>query len=353
MPNIKYVGGQPFHRKQDLAVADHELPGYVVKWGTYRFTFFTERAGMVDWFKRVRQYCHTSTPRKPFMPLEVVYEGQRCGFYADIECYIPREMTVGDVDTLKGEIMRYVKDAYFSRGLDSSALVWSENHRGDKVSFHVVGRDVDFEGTHADSDMARVTKKMNWDCLQLTNEYPLVGFSECGRAGKKVNLFDLAVYSRNRAMRCIYSSKEGSVDSWFTPCAGFEGRGLGEWWIVRDKGSTMRVHTEPWDTKDEEKLLNVLPEKMTAKSYNAKAFKRRMQSPTVCTRATDAQERVAHRLQGYFQDEQEDGTITVRFYGEYHRDGLQPADSYRLDGTNRRCDACSGTHTSNGAGVPK
>lgn len=91
MPEMKYIGGQPFHSKQALAVADRELPGYVVKWGQYRFTFLalTERAGMVDWFQRVKQYCHTSTPRKPFMPLEVVYTGQRCGFHADIECYTP------------------------------------------------------------------------------------------------------------------------------------------------------------------------------------------------------------------------------------------------------------------------
>lgn len=151
-------------------------------------------------------------------------------------------------------------------------------------------------------------------------------------------------------MRCIYSSKTGSEDSCFIPCAGYEERELGEWWIVRDVGSTRRVHTEPWDIKLERDLANKQGSRMTAKTYNKKAFKRAMQSPTVHTKATDAQQRSAQRLKNYFQDEQKDGTITVRFYGEYRRDGYAPADSYRLDGKNRHCLSCSGTHTSNGGG---
>ena len=151
-------------------------------------------------------------------------------------------------------------------------------------------------------------------------------------------------------MRCIYSSKTESENSCFTPCAGFEGRELGEWLIVRDAGSTRRVHNEPWTFKLERDLVNRQGTKMTAKTFNKKAFKRVMQSPTVPTRATDAQEQLAQRLQKYFQEQQKDGTITVRFYGEYHREGCAPADSYRLDGKNRHCASCSGTHTSNGGG---
>eukprot|EP00903_Cladosiphon_okamuranus_P015053 g13926.t1 len=61
---------------------------------------------------------------------------------------------------------------------------------------------------------------------------------------------------------------------------------------------------------------------------------------------------MAQRLQAYFQQEQEDPTITVRFHGEYHRDGVQPADSYRLDGRYRNCETCSGApNESNGAGI--
>ncbi|CAN0234590.1 unnamed protein product, partial [Ectocarpus sp. 4 AP-2014] len=110
------------------------------------------------------------------MPLKVVYEGQRCGFFADIECYTPTTMTPADVDTLKGAIVRHVNDAYFSRGFESAALLWSENHRGNKLSFHVIGRDVDFEGTYPRSDLAHVANNLNCDCLELTKEYPLVNF---------------------------------------------------------------------------------------------------------------------------------------------------------------------------------
>ncbi|CAN0538908.1 unnamed protein product, partial [Ectocarpus sp. 12 AP-2014] len=46
MPDIVYIGGQPFHYGQKLATAGHEgqLPGYVVKWGDQQFTFFEHRA---------------------------------------------------------------------------------------------------------------------------------------------------------------------------------------------------------------------------------------------------------------------------------------------------------------------
>eukprot|EP00903_Cladosiphon_okamuranus_P006479 g6338.t1 len=350
MHNTEYIGGQLFHYGQRPAVAGHSLPGYLVKWGQQQFTFFDEREEMENWFTQTREACLFAERRRAFKPLEVVYEGQRCGFYADIECYTPTDMPPADVDTLKAAIMRHVNDAYFSAGFDSTALLWSENHRGHKVSFHVEGRDVDFEGTHPHSDLAHVAKKLNWDCLELTREYPLVDFSECGRTGKKVNLFDLKVCSKNRAMRTIFSSKDGSEDSCFKPCAGFEGRELNEWWIVRDRGSTRRVHTEPWDHKLE-KLSNVRGAKMTVKTYNPKAFKIHIQTSSKCEEANDTQKKVAQKLQAYFQQEQEDPTITVKYDGEYARDGGQPADSYRLDGKHRNCATCSGgPHESNGAG---
>lgn len=144
----------------------------------------------MGWFQRARAQCLSTEPRQCFMPLEVVYQGQRCGFYADIECITPETMSTEQENTPK-DIVRYVNTAYEARGLDSGALLWSENHRGPKISFHVVGRDVDFEGTQAQSDLARVAYKMNRDCIELTKEYPFVSFSECRRARKKQNLFDL------------------------------------------------------------------------------------------------------------------------------------------------------------------
>eukprot|EP00752_Nemacystus_decipiens_P017978 g16111.t1 len=308
---------------------------------------------MVDWFQRVRAACLSAEPKQAFKPLEVVYEGQRCGFYADIEAYTPPTMPAGDVDKLKADIMRHVNTAYDARGLDSGQLLWSENHRGQKISFHVVGRDVDFEGTHGDSSLAHVAKKMNRDCIELTREHPQVEFSMCGRTRKKQNLFDLVVYSKNRAMRTIYSSKEGSEDSCFMPCAGFEGRELGEWWIVRDIGGTRPVHTEPWDVAvDGPNLANVWSRSMDTSTYEDTAFRAFMvQSHTEETTATSAQVRLSKRLQAYFQDLQEDVTIKVRFRGLYGTEGKPPVDAYRLDGTNRHCESCGGDpHTGNGAG---
>lgn len=150
--------GQRFYPRQHLAIDGHVPPGYLIKWKDNKFTFFDTREEMVDWFQRARGVCLST--KQPFMPLEVVYEGQRCRFYADIECYTPHMMSTGDVDTLKADIVRYNNTAYDARELDSGTLLWSENHRGGKIPFHVVGRDVDFEGTHGDSDLAYVAKKM-------------------------------------------------------------------------------------------------------------------------------------------------------------------------------------------------
>eukprot|EP00903_Cladosiphon_okamuranus_P009447 g9006.t1 len=246
MHNTEYIGGKLFHYGQRPAVAGHSLPGYLVKWGQQQFRFFNEREEMENWFTQTREACLSAERRRAFKPLEIVYEGQRCGFFAEIECYTPTDMPPAEVDTLKAAIVRHVNDAYFSAGFDSTALLSSENHRGHKASFHVVGRDVDFEGIHPHSDLAH----------------------------------------------------------------------------------------------------------MTVKTHNPKAFKIHVQTSLKCEEANDTQEKVAQRLQAYFQQEQEDPTITVKYDGEYARDGGQPADSYRLDGMHRNCATCSGgPHESNGAGI--
>ena len=116
------------------------------------------------------------------------------------------------------------------------------------------------------------------------------------------------------------------------------------------RGEYLVLQVKPWTMKLERELDPTQGVKLNAKTYNKKAFKRVMQSPTVPTKPTDAQQSLAKRLENYFQEQQKDETITVQFIGEYHRDGFAPADSYRLDGTNRDCHSCSGIHTSNGGG---
>lgn len=95
------TGGQTFYT-QHLAVDGHDLPWYLLKWGQQFITFFAHRVDMVDWFTRVKEDCLSR--KVPSMPLEIVYRGQRCGFYADIECLTPPKMSTVDVDTLKAEI---------------------------------------------------------------------------------------------------------------------------------------------------------------------------------------------------------------------------------------------------------
>jgi len=350
--NTADIGGKTFHYTQDGAVKGHTLPGYLVKWGQNKFTVFDERDEMENWFRRGVAHCRAA--ELPFRPLEVIYKGQRCAFYADIECFTPPGMSTCELDALKTEIMQAVNAAYDARGLDSTALLWSENHRrkhpGIKLSFHVVGRDVDFEGTHGDSDLAHLAKKMNSDCSHIAASYPNVKFSTCGRTKRTTNLFDLHVYSHNRAMRCIYSSKENDWNSYFKPCAGFEGKALGDWWIVRDRGSTRAVHEEPWNQQLEIDLANVCRGPQTVQTYNDSDFQRSMNSNTENSPATITQMKLARRLQAYFQSTQRGSTVRVRYNGKYCTKGKTPADSYRLDGTNRYCDSCSRTHKRNGAG---
>lgn len=125
------VGHQTFYYSQNGAIGEHELPGYLVKWGQKMFTFFDEREEMEEWFQRVKEDCLRR--KQPFMPLEVVYQAQPCVFFADIECYTPPGMHTHELDELKADIIRDVTKAYDSRGLDSTALMWSEHHRADKV----------------------------------------------------------------------------------------------------------------------------------------------------------------------------------------------------------------------------
>lgn len=111
--------------------------------------------------------------------------------------------------------------------------------------------------------------------------------------------------------------------------------------------STRRVDTEPWDNRSEQELPNVWPRRMTAKTCNKEAFKRRMQPLTVPTKATDAQKRMAQRLDEHFVRNNR-RMMMLFFYRDYHREGMRPADSYRLDGTNRKRRSYSGTNKSNG-----
>lgn len=121
------------------------------------------------------------------IPLEVICNSQRCGFFADIECLAPLDTDADDVETLKSDIMIGVNETYKSRGLSSDALVWSENHRKQaekgvtKISFDVVGRDVDFVGTDKNSDLAHVAKKMNRECRTSRRSISTCIFPRAGR----------------------------------------------------------------------------------------------------------------------------------------------------------------------------
>ena len=108
---------------------------------------FTTRQEMEEWYSAIKADCFSRG--EPFMPLEVNYNSQRCGFFADIECLAPLDMDADDVDTPKSDFMFGVNEAYKSSGLSSDALVWSKIHRKQakkgvtKNSFHVVGTDVE------------------------------------------------------------------------------------------------------------------------------------------------------------------------------------------------------------------
>lgn len=348
------IGNKTFYNRQNGAIGGHTSPGYLMKWGQTLFGFFTTRKEMEEWYLTVKVDCFSKG--EPFVPLEVIYDAQRCGFFADIECLAPLDMDADDVETLKSDIMVGVNEAYKSRGLSSDALVWSKNHRKQaekgvlKISFHVVGRDVDFIGTDKNSDLGHVAKKMNRECRTVAEKYPHVSFSTCGKTRKNINVLDLTVYSRNRAMRTIYSSKEGAESSCFLPCAGFEDVPLSSWWIVRDVDSQGVVHEEPWTDDDEKALSNVLGKALTAHTYDGPAFQSFIAS-TSKTPSTADQRKLAERLQTHFRDLQQDSTITVNFYALYSKDGFSPKDAYRIDGTSRNCHPCGRTHTSNGGGI--
>lgn len=353
---MKEVGGISFVRSQAQAIAKCTTRDkfYLVKWGTFLFHAFSDRISMESWFQT--EYKKSIENDTPFCPLEVIYEGQRCGFFADIEGYAPIDIDPRILENVYNDIIEAVKEGYKQQGLDGSALMWSENHRTDhtkqkhKISFHAVGTDVDFIGTHKDSDLGRLAKKVNrYAQAKIVEKYPQIEFSNCGRTRTNTNILDLSVYSKNRAMRSIGSSKETSTDSRFTPCKGFEDMELSSWWIVRSDESRA-VHREPWTPEDEEKMVNT-KQRIGKQLSGAQVYTAMRSAPVAPKEALPHHNRTAERIAQYFRRQQNDSSITVKFTGVYQQEGFDEVDTYRLDGTNRDCGSCGRIHNSNGAGI--
>lgn len=206
------IGGVQFYPTQKSAIDanPNKSQGYIVKWGKHKFRKFSTRDDMISWY--TARLAVSRERKTSFQSLEVIYEGQRCGFYADIEAYIyaiAADSSI-DIESLKRDIIAGTQTAYAARGLDPNSLVWMENHRESKgkykISFHVIGRDVDFEGTSRESSLCH-TAKINRDLKYIATKYPDVEFSLCNFTDTRDNILDLGVYSNNRATRTIYSSK--------------------------------------------------------------------------------------------------------------------------------------------------
>lgn len=122
------IGGAVFFNWQSGAIDGAQLPGYLVKWGKSLFSFFSTRNSMEEWFMKMKKT--TSENHKPFPPLEVVYNSQRYGFFADIEGYVPLDMDDHDLTQLKWDIMDQVNKAYSAAGLTSIIEMVSESPDG-------------------------------------------------------------------------------------------------------------------------------------------------------------------------------------------------------------------------------
>lgn len=186
-----------WYNQQNDAVSEMERVGdkILVKWDSYNFTSFVDQDEFMDFITECkesdRQFFEVLTADKPQL------------MFADIDgegLAITREQLY-----IEWEIL--MKKVFVSCGLKfDSSRVRLLNSTGDKISGHWSYIGLSFKSC--------VEQKAFWLYVDsvIESEHPNLCFMR-KRVDEKLelmNVLDIGVYSRNRAMRTIYSHKAGS-----------------------------------------------------------------------------------------------------------------------------------------------
>ena len=202
-----------WHTSQEDALLVMEQQGDVVlvKWGNFHFTSFTDQDEFLDFISECEE-----EDRQFF---EVLLAGKPQLMFADLdgaELSITRE-------ALYAEWQILMKKVFKDMGLTfKPSNVRLLNSTGDKISAHWSYSGLSFENSEKQKEF--------WLYVDfiIERDHPNLCFSR-KRADEKLelmNVLDIAVYSKNRAMRTIYSHKSGS-DRVLQPCKMKNGKIVG------------------------------------------------------------------------------------------------------------------------------
>lgn len=336
MSEIK-ISSQSFWPKFDLMLKKSENRKIFVKQGVFSFTFFDKIIFFLKWFSRHMEKCKKS--KKLFEIYEIMSTGIDMCFFSDIEVYVP----INTAETKRQKLEMIIMDEFtrvYGKYGQADKLIFMEDHRPSKyrlkkgeektpmykISFHVLGRGELFNEMHTTCKMKQLASHVN---IELTKKVKSMYAWEV--VYPQNNVMDMGIYTKNRAVRTIYSQKD--LDSLgFQLCERSKHFDFSECFITQDVSEIGKTYFD-YDFPEVEGVVKV---KEYSKKHNIRV-KSDDTERTVSRIKTEIQ--IFEHLKEYF------GTkFDVKFNGIFR--GM---DSYEIRGYRSDCPACKESHFNNGA----
>lgn len=260
-------------------------------------------------------------------------------FAADIEVYVPKNTVETKRKKLEFLIMEEFTRVYGKYG-QADKLVFMEDHRPSKhrlrkgeeetpmykISFHVLGKGELFNEMHKDCKMKQLASHIN---LELKKNIKTMYAWDVVLPGG--DILDMKIYSRNRAMRTIYSQKSLNSPG-FQLSERSKHIDFSECFITQDVSDLGKTYFD-YDFPEVEGVVKV---REYSKKHNIRV-KSGDTERTISRIKTEIQI-FEHLKEGF-------GTkFDVKFNGIFR--GM---DSYEIRGYRSDCPACKESHFSNGA----
>ena len=184
-----------WYKKQEDALAPENSRGEIlVKWGNYHFTTFFAQDEFVEFIEE--------TPENDRHFYEVLSEGRGQRMFADLD---GEGLSINSTQLLVSWQELMIKIFAHMRLIYDKQKVRILKSRGEKISFH---------WSYLESFKNSDDQKLFWKYVEhvIENEHPDLCFLRTRADGKMelMNVLDISVYSKNRAFRTYWSTKEGS-----------------------------------------------------------------------------------------------------------------------------------------------
>lgn len=331
------ISNQTFWNKFEPMLKNSENRKMFVKQGVFSFTFFDNFIFFLKWFSQHREKCQKY--QKVFEIYELMSTGIDMCFAADIEVYVPINTAETKREKLEFLIMEEFTRIYGKYG-QADKLVFMEDHRPSeyrlkkgeektpmyKISFHVLGKGELFNEMHTKCKMKQLASHVN---IELTKTIKAMYVWEV--VIPQNNVVDMGIYTRNRAVRTIYSQK--GVDSpGFQLSERSKHLDFSECFITQDLSDIGKTYFD-YDFPEVEGVVKV---REYSKKHNIRV-------------KSDDTERTASRIKTEIQlfehfKESFGDKFDVQFNGTFR--GM---DSYELRRYRSDCPVCKESHFRNGA----